>query len=335
MLVDTGSSGVRVLSSAFAGLQLPQITSGGNSLTNCTQYADMSYNWGPVALADVIMGGEIASSVPIQIIAAPASNFPSAPTSCSNGGIADNTLDALSANGILGISSYIYDCDAACAPGTTSNAGVYYSCSSASCQVTTAPLVYQLQNPVSLFAADNNGVLITLPSLAASGAPSAAGTLIFGIGTQSDNGLGSATVQTPDASGNISTIFNGKVYSSSFIDSGSNLTYFLDTATTGLPACTDSSIFYCPSSLQNFSATNLGSNGNRANVNFSVANIDTLPAPNWVFDDIAGTSSQIGNINGFPSLFFDWGLPFFFGRTLFVAIEGRSTTGGTGPYWAY
>jgi len=31
---------------------------------------------------------------------------------------------------------------------------------------------------------------------------------------------------------------------------------------------------------------------------------------------------------------FDWGLPFF-GRNVFTAIEGRSTPGGTGPYWAY
>jgi len=32
---------------------------------------------------------------------------------------------------------------------------------------------------------------------------------------------------------------------------------------------------------------------------------------------------------------FDWGLPFFFGRTVFVAIKGGSAPGGTPPYWAY
>jgi hypothetical protein len=32
---------------------------------------------------------------------------------------------------------------------------------------------------------------------------------------------------------------------------------------------------------------------------------------------------------------FDWGLPFFFGRQVFTAIEGASTPGGSGPYFAF
>ncbi|MEO5671342.1 MAG: DUF3443 family protein, partial [Ramlibacter sp.] len=32
---------------------------------------------------------------------------------------------------------------------------------------------------------------------------------------------------------------------------------------------------------------------------------------------------------------FDWGLPFFFGRNVFVAFTGASTPRGIGPYWAY
>jgi hypothetical protein len=32
---------------------------------------------------------------------------------------------------------------------------------------------------------------------------------------------------------------------------------------------------------------------------------------------------------------FDFGLPFFFGRNVYTAIEGKSTPGGTGPFTAY
>jgi len=32
---------------------------------------------------------------------------------------------------------------------------------------------------------------------------------------------------------------------------------------------------------------------------------------------------------------FDFGLPFFFGRSVFVGINGKSTPAGTGPFIAY
>ena len=335
VLLDTGSSGLRVLSSALDGLPLTNMTSGGATIANCTQYVDLSYNWGPVARADVRMAGELASSIPIQIIADPNSTFPSPPSGCANGGTADNTVDTLSANGILGVSSYLHDCGSACAPGTTSNAGVYFACSDASCQLTTVPLTSQIQNPVALFAADNNGIMVTLPALPAAGLPSTSGTLTFGIGTQSDNGVGSAVVQTQNSDGNITTVFDGASYSSSFIDSGSNALYFLNSTTTGLPACKVSVGFYCPSATQYLSATNMGANNRSSPVDFAVANADSLPAPNWIFGDVAGNSSAGGSQGGLPSLYFDWGLPFFFGRTVYVAIEARSTPDGTGPYWAY
>jgi hypothetical protein len=334
VLLDTGATGLRVLSSALASLPLTNLTSGGSTVASCIQYVDLSYNWGPVALADVRMAGEVAASTPIQIIADPGSAFPAAPSGCANGGTAGNTLDTLSANGMLGVSSYVYDCGTACAPGTTSNAGLYYSCSGAACQVTTVTLSNQLQNPVARFTTDNNGFSVTLPALPDAGQRAAIGTLTFGIGTQGDNALGGAVVQTLDFLGNITTMYGGASYSSSFIDSGSNAVFFLDSATTGLPLCTASPGFYCPTTTQSLTATNTGANNQSKPVNFKVANLDTLPLANWVFDDVAGNSTG-GAQSGLPNLYFDWGLPFFFGRTVFVAIEGRSTPGGTGPYWAY
>jgi hypothetical protein len=334
VMLDTGSTGLHVLSSALGSLPLTNLTSAGLTVASCVQYVDLSYNWGPVALADVKMAGEVAASTPIQIIAEPGAAFPAAPSSCANGGNASDTVDTLSANGILGVGSYVYDCDTACAPGTTSNAGLYYSCSSAACQVTTVTLSNQLQNPVARFTTDNNGFSVTLPALPDAGQRAAVGTLTFGIGTQGDNALGGAVVQTLDLRGNFTTMYGGASYSSSFIDSGSNAVFFLDPATTGLPLCTASPGFYCPTTVQHLSATNTGANNQPKAVNFTVANLDTLPLANWVFDDVAGNSTG-GAQTGLPSLYFDWGLPFFFGRTVFVAIEGRSTPGGFGPYWAY
>jgi hypothetical protein len=32
---------------------------------------------------------------------------------------------------------------------------------------------------------------------------------------------------------------------------------------------------------------------------------------------------------------FDWGLPFYFDRTVYMAIENATTSAGTGPYVAF
>src|SRR6266852_733693 len=60
--VDTGSYGLRLLAPVLT-LSLPDTpASDGNSLVECTQFVD-GYSWGPIALADIQVGGETASSV--------------------------------------------------------------------------------------------------------------------------------------------------------------------------------------------------------------------------------------------------------------------------------
>jgi Protein of unknown function (DUF3443) len=334
VLVDTGSEGLRLLSSQVT-LSLPAISDNSNdSLQECVVYGDGSYNWGPVVAADIQLAGEKGSSVPIQLISAsPAYPVPSACT--SGGGPDENTVASLGANGILGIGNYEQDCGSNCTSASSNVPSMYWLCPNSVCQVTTVPLNYQLQNPVWTFPQDNNGLLISLPSIPADGAPSASGSLIFGIGTQSDNALGSAKVYTLDYStGDFQTTYNNVAYPS-YIDTGSNGISFLDSTTLGIPDCTDYPGWYCPGSTQSYTVTNTGLNGTTAQVLFNVANTDALFVANnglnWAFDDLAGDSGTSPSTD-----YVDFGLPFFYGRNVFVGIENQNGPNGVvGPYWAY
>jgi len=99
VLVDTGSSGLRILSSEFS-LPLPQQNaSDGNPVYECFPFVS-GYTWGPVQTADVEIAGEKASSTTIEVIGT--SITP--PTGCLNFGLPpSNNVDSLRANGILGI----------------------------------------------------------------------------------------------------------------------------------------------------------------------------------------------------------------------------------------
>ena len=343
VLVDTGSSGLRLLTTAGGGeldlvkTPLPQTTdSSGNSLAECLVFLD-GYVWGPVATADIGLAGETAKATPVQVII-PSSSSPAVPMSCSSqnppGGTGNegDSLQALGANGILGVGLFQQDCGTGCTSLNPVIPPFYYSCTSAGCNPAYATLAQQVTNPVILFATDNNGVLVQLPAVPNGGSPTVSGSLIFGIGTQSNNALGSATVYTvPDSgsqAGDFTTIFNGTSYSGSFIDSGSNGIFFLDASTTNIPTCpSPNDTWYCPTtSPDNLSAMNQGANGAQGAVNFSIEDASSL------FNTNNTAFSTLGAPN--PGSF-DWGLGFFYGRSVFIGIENMSTPGGTGPYFAY
>jgi hypothetical protein len=329
VLVDTGSSGLRLLSSALTVALPQQDASDGNPVVECLPFIS-GYTWGPVQTADVELADEKASSTPIQVISA--SDFP-VPTACSDFGTSEETLSDLGANGILGVGNFPQDCGGACTTTGASNPGLYYECPASGCVIVAESLAQQVQNPVVLFSTDNNGVIIELPA-ASEPEATLSGSLVFGIGTQSNNGLNGATIYSVDDYGNFITTYKGTAYNQSFLDSGSNGLYFLDTAATGLPDCTDADYFYCPSATQSLSAITEGSTGTPSTtITFSVANADDLFNDNptaTVLGQLAGPNILPNNLTGF-----DWGLPFFYGRNVYTAIYGQSTPGGTGPYWAY
>jgi hypothetical protein len=325
--VDTGSYGLRILAPVLT-LSLPvATTSTGSALAECTVFVD-DYSWGPLALVDVQISGETASSVPVQLIGD--SRYPTVPADCSSAApTAANTVAAFGANGLLGIGPFAQDCGALCA--SSIEPATYYACSTASdCTGTTLATTSQVQNPITLFATDNNGSIIELPSVAQAGASDVTGSLIFGVGTQSNNSVAMETVVPVSTSaanaGYLTTVFNGATLSSSFIDSGSNAMYFNDSS---IPACTQAGFttFYCPSSSDSLSAAFELASGSTVSESFVVVSAETVTVSVTAFPGLAGT-------NPAPQSF-DWGLPFFYGRPVATVIQGYTTADGTGPYIAF
>ena len=255
------------------------------------------------------------------------SAFGTLPPACQD---AEPTPSAAGFTGILGVGLFDQDCGTSCA-NSASN-GMYYACSGSSCSGTRAALASQVRNPVALLPQDNNGVIVQLPSIPPAGAASVNGSLILGIGTQSNNTLSGVTTFPANQFGEFLTTFDGVAYDSSFIDSGSNGIFFTPPASTILPTCASpNSDWFCPPSTTTFTATTTGASGTPSStVEFQIGNFTALiNTSNNVFNDIGGPLGPV------PGNMFDWGLPFFFGRNVVVGIQGKASTLGTGPYWAY
>ena len=264
------------------------------------------------------MAGQLAASLPIQLVVDPA--VPTVLSDCAGTGLAMQTVATLRGNGILGVGLFAADCGGTC--NSSAAPRWYYSCNaSGACQASTQPLAQQVVNPVSALPLDNNGVVIDLPAVAAGGAPSVSGSLIFGIGTQADNVLGGATVLRPNSqSGYVITVNGTQTCSQSYLDSGSNA-FFI--ANAGLPQC---GLWYCPATTVSASASIAGMDGTGSTVTYSVGNSRTL---------FNTANNAFANLAGITSNRFGWGLPFFCGRRIYTAIESRLTSAGSGPCYAF
>jgi hypothetical protein len=332
--VDTGSIGLRILSEALTSVTLPPETDGTHPLAECVQFADGT-SYGSLHVADITLpvSGEAAANVNVHIIGDPA-YVASIPSNCPPGLQREDTVALFGANGILGVGPFVDDCNttAACplppAPPLSQNF-IYYSCPTPStCATTTATVAQQLANPVTLFPSpDNNGVIVELPAVGSAGATTVSGSLVFGIGTRTNNGLGTATVLLEDPfTGFITGTYKGTPYIRGYLDSGSNGNFFTDSS---LTLCTSNANFYCPASTMSETATLKGTSAATLTANFSVANADML------FSTTGYTAfSNLGGTNG-DAMGFDLGLPFFYGHNVFTAIEGNTVSGNMGPFFAY
>ncbi|MEM5389074.1 DUF3443 family protein [Paraburkholderia phymatum] len=326
MLLDTGSSGVRVTQAALGAAlaaQLPAQTGAGNDATGnapiaqCAIFAS-GYTWGSIRRADVMIGGETASGIPIQLIGDSA--YPSAPSDClARGGASMNTAATLGANGIVGIGHLARDFPQA---AQTALAAAYYYCATpSSCMPARVPLDRQTANPVAAFATDNNGTIVRLPALPPTGQASVTGELVFGIGTRDNNALpATPTFVAVSDRGAFTTTYKGRTMTS-VVDSGSNGLFFPDAT---LPVLLG---WFAPAVTQSLNGTMLSNTGNaQSTVPFSIAN-----APN-LFDSALAAYDALGAP---ASGMFIWGLPFFFGRNAYTALSGMQAGTQTGPYVAF
>jgi uncharacterized protein DUF3443 len=353
ILLDTGSFGLRVFNSALnSNVALSQVTTVLNgqsyNVAQCAVFGSGA-DWGAVKKADVILGSQTAANISVHVID---STFASMPTSCSS--LSPDTDPCTAGfNGILGVGPFSYDCGADCASTNVSvNPGMYFACSGSSCDDVYAgacsggecavPIstAQQVVNPVAMLGSGfNNGISLMLPAIPLSGASQVSGSMTIGIGTTAANTPASSVVIYPADSNGLSdqngidfeTVFSGTTYglssnkSQAFLDSGSNGLFFPNTPNFAL--CSDGT-FYCPASATNLSATIAGFGGSpQIATSFTVQNI------------YMNTNSADRTMAGQQSSVFDWGLPFFFGRTVFVGIDGAAATfnsgSATGPYWAF
>jgi hypothetical protein len=72
-------------------------------------------------------------------------------------------------------------------------------------------------------------------------------------------------------------------------------------------------------------ATNEGQNGASSVAPFEITNLNDRNVSYYANDTLGGPASGS----------FDWGLPFFYGRSVYVAIDGHTAGSATGPYFAY
>jgi len=333
VLLDTGSWGLRLVGSVLTanGVTLSaEIDSQGSAIEECVTFGG-GQTWGPVALADVSLAGESAAKLPVQVMDDAGTGAPP-PATCGAGGTLINGVSGFSANGVLGVGVFAQDCGAACV-NAAAPLPIYFGCTTAGlCTAENAALSAQVTNPVAMFAADNNGIIVNLPNLQnANGDITVQGELIFGIATQTDNPLPTTglTVLGANSSGDFSATYNGSAtVLPALIDSG-NDSYAFDDPTIAVCASGAFVGYYCPAVAPQAAFTvntGVGMNNATNTMDFAIADPNTFVANAAAFIDLAG---------GGGSTSFTWGMPFFYGRKIYIGIDQRVAGIYTGPYYAY
>lgn len=328
ILLDSGSVGLRVFSSILppelSNTLMNNNIGGQTSIAQCTTFGDSSQNWGPVVYAGLNLGGLYISEIPILLVD---SSYSFLPATCDN---AATSPEDFGLNGILGV-----------APLSDDYGTPYFVCNSSSCTPTNSSPDY-ITNPIIMLPPPyNNGITIKFPSIPQSGAYNVIGYALFGEATESENTPPDNASLLQVYSGqypiNVITSFMGQ-YNSSFLDTGSNLLFFSNSELQ--PLCQGNyPDFFCPDLSQlivSYQATIIGTESQYP-LDFAIANAQWLMnGSNTAFSTIAAYVSSFNNNT------IDWGMPFFYGKTVSVIPPGSTfiyggityQSGGSG-YWIY
>lgn len=330
ILIDSGSVGLRIFSSAFTNTSfvngLPIESYSGQQIAECITYGDNSANWGPIALAYISLNGESTTqSIPMQLIESTYVN----PSSYCPGAEAYPTPTSFGINGILGVGPYIND-------NAVGGGLSYFSCSSNSCSYIQNPQK-PVVNPIAFFPNGlESGITIKFQSVNDNGSSGIKGYAIFGVGSNINN--------TPGGNVNIYTIYpnyqncqagigcipttlSNTNINAGFLDTGSTYLYFLDNSISH-----GTNNYYNPSSTVTLYPSNTSNNNSSIQTSFNIANADTL-FNNYYFNS---TFNNIGYyLQSITQYDLDYGLPFFFGKTVYICFYGKTCSGRAGPYWAF
>jgi hypothetical protein len=324
ILVDTGSGGLRIFKQALTVGLTQVLNNQGAALAACEAFASGNA-WGPVQTASVKLASEPAITIPVQVIDA-TFGTQSRPSPCDTGAWSSPT-DRLQANGILGIDVGLPDPE-----------GSYFTCQANTCTQFTPSAAQLVANPVLALPADNNGVIINLPGIPDDGQATAHGTLMLGIDTTwnndpktySANPVVTVNLNSSDPSGS-STTADQVAFLSFLVDTGSNMYFFTDPAITLCDSLTNKLGLggpYCPGAPKNFAVRVTGTNGSVWNFQVWIRDQPTLTATgNLAFNDLG---ADVKN----PDLFIA-GLPFFYGKQVYVGFATRSSSLGNGPLYGY
>jgi hypothetical protein len=211
----------------------------------------------------------------------------------------------------------------------------------------------QVSNPISAFTDSrfNNGLVLVMPAVTNPGAATASGELIFGVDTIASGSsvlsnntvplagkrvmLGVDPVNNLDSYLNITTQLlrspSPQIFYGSYLDTGTNGLFFNDSSSVPIPKCNNST-WYCPASTLTLNAV-LSDGGsttlNQVNLQFQVGNAEALfSTSNTAFVDASG-AAPVGSTD------FAWGMPFFYGKRVYMSIWDITSFGNAAPWYAW